>query len=121
MEVEGEDVPAVFVAVEHRLAGGLGAVLEEHLGVAIAGEEDPIGKFVLPNYVFSDKVTTPIVKAKYGDSSGVRGLAVAEALTLPPVQLHVGRNQQKDPEENPHHAHAQMAVLFLAAHRRRLD
>jgi fructokinase len=30
---------------------------------------------VLPRYVFSDKVTTPIVKAKYGDSSGVRGAA----------------------------------------------
>jgi fructokinase len=30
---------------------------------------------VLPKYVFSDKVTTPIVKAKYGDSSGVRGAA----------------------------------------------
>jgi fructokinase len=30
---------------------------------------------VLPKYVFSDKVTTPLVKAKYGDSSGVRGAA----------------------------------------------
>ena len=30
---------------------------------------------LLPKYVFSDKVTTPIVKAKYGDSSGVRGAA----------------------------------------------
>lgn len=30
---------------------------------------------VLPKYVFSDKVTTPIVKAKHGDSSGVRGAA----------------------------------------------
>jgi fructokinase len=30
---------------------------------------------VLPKYVFSDKVTTPIVKAKFGDSSGVRGAA----------------------------------------------
>jgi len=30
---------------------------------------------LLPKYVFSDKITTPIVKAKYGDSSGVRGAA----------------------------------------------
>jgi fructokinase len=30
---------------------------------------------LLPKYVFSDKVTTPIVKAKHGDSSGVRGAA----------------------------------------------
>jgi fructokinase len=30
---------------------------------------------LLPKYVFSDKVATPIVKAKYGDSSGVRGAA----------------------------------------------
>lgn len=30
---------------------------------------------ILPKYVFSDTVKTPIVKAKYGDSSGVRGAA----------------------------------------------
>jgi len=30
---------------------------------------------LVPKYVFSDQVTTPIVKAKYGDSSGVRGAA----------------------------------------------
>jgi fructokinase len=30
---------------------------------------------VLPKYVFSDLATTPIVKAKFGDSSGVRGAA----------------------------------------------
>jgi fructokinase len=30
---------------------------------------------LLPKYVFSDKVATPIVKAKHGDSSGVRGAA----------------------------------------------
>jgi fructokinase len=30
---------------------------------------------LLPRYVFSDKVATPIVKAKFGDSSGVRGAA----------------------------------------------
>ncbi len=30
---------------------------------------------LLPKYVFSDKVTTPIAKAKHGDSSGVRGAA----------------------------------------------
>jgi fructokinase len=30
---------------------------------------------LLAKYVFSDKVTTTIVKAKYGDSSGVRGAA----------------------------------------------
>jgi fructokinase len=27
------------------------------------------------SYVFSDRVTTPLVKAKHGDSSGVRGAA----------------------------------------------
>ncbi len=30
---------------------------------------------LLPRFVFSDGVTTPIVKAKHGDSSGVRGAA----------------------------------------------
>jgi fructokinase len=30
---------------------------------------------LLPKYVFSDLATTPIVKAKHGDSSGVRGAA----------------------------------------------
>jgi fructokinase len=30
---------------------------------------------LLSKYVFSDKATTPIVKAKFGDSSGVRGAA----------------------------------------------
>jgi fructokinase len=30
---------------------------------------------LLPKYVFSDQVTTPIVKARHGDSSGVRGAA----------------------------------------------
>jgi fructokinase len=30
---------------------------------------------LLPKYVFSDKVATPIVQAKHGDSSGVRGAA----------------------------------------------
>jgi len=30
---------------------------------------------LLPKYIFSDTVTTPIVKAKHGDSSGVRGAA----------------------------------------------
>jgi len=30
---------------------------------------------LLPKYVFSDEVTTPIVQAKHGDSSGVRGAA----------------------------------------------
>jgi fructokinase len=30
---------------------------------------------LLPKYVFSDQVSTPIVEAKYGDSSGVRGAA----------------------------------------------
>jgi predicted NBD/HSP70 family sugar kinase len=30
---------------------------------------------LLGKYVFSDVVTTPIVKPKFGDSSGVRGAA----------------------------------------------
>jgi fructokinase len=30
---------------------------------------------LLPKYIFSDQVTTPIVQAKHGDSSGVRGAA----------------------------------------------
>jgi fructokinase len=30
---------------------------------------------LLPKHVFSDHTTTPIVKAKHGDSSGVRGAA----------------------------------------------
>jgi fructokinase len=30
---------------------------------------------LLPAYVFSDVVATPVLKAKHGDSSGVRGAA----------------------------------------------
>jgi fructokinase len=68
---------------EDRMARALAAVinlLDPHV-VVLGGGVSNIARLyrevplLLPKYVFSDKVTTPIVKAKFGDSSGVRGAA----------------------------------------------
>jgi fructokinase len=98
-EQTGQDLPAAEIAVsaeagnpeaaatmaryEDRMARALAViinVLDPHV-VVLGGGVSNIARLyrevplLLPKYVFSDKVTTPIVKAKFGDSSGVRGAA----------------------------------------------
>ena len=74
---------ATMSRYEDRMARALAVIiniLDPHvvlIGVGVSNitrlyREVPL---LLPKYVFSDKVTTPIVKAKFGDSSGVRGAA----------------------------------------------
>jgi fructokinase len=74
---------ATMVRYEDRLARALAVIINvlDPDFVVLGGGVSNIARLyrevpiVLPKYVFSDKVTTPIVKAKYGDSSGVRGAA----------------------------------------------
>jgi fructokinase len=74
---------ATMARYEDRMARALAVIiniLDPHV-VVLGGGVSNIARLyrevplLLPKYVFSDKVTTPIVKAKYGDSSGVRGAA----------------------------------------------
>ena len=80
----GDPAPlATMVRYEDRLARALAVIINvlDPDFVVLGGGVSNIARLyrevplVLPKYVFSDKVTTPIVKAKYGDSSGVRGAA----------------------------------------------
>jgi fructokinase len=74
---------ATMVRYEDRMARALAAVINvlDPDVVVLGGGVSNIERLyrevplLLPRYVFSDKVTTPIVKAQYGDSSGVRGAA----------------------------------------------
>lgn len=74
---------ATMARYEDRMARALAAVINvlDPDCVVLGGGVSNIDRLyrevprVLPTYVFSDKVTTPIVKAKFGDSSGVRGAA----------------------------------------------
>jgi fructokinase len=74
---------ATMTRYEDRLARALAVIINvlDPNFVVLGGGVSNIARLyrevplVLPKYVFSDKVTTPIVKAKYGDSSGVRGAA----------------------------------------------
>lgn len=74
---------ATMVRYEDRMARALAVIINvlDPDFVVLGGGVSNIARLyrevplVLPKYVFSDKVTTPIVKAKYGDSSGVRGAA----------------------------------------------
>ncbi len=74
---------ATMVRYEDRLARALAVIINvlDPDFVVLGGGVSNIARLyrevprVLPKYVFSDQVTTPIVKAKYGDSSGVRGAA----------------------------------------------
>jgi fructokinase len=77
------DALATMARYEDRLARALAVIINvlDPDFVVLGGGVSNIARLyrevplVLPKYVFSDKVTTPIVKAKYGDSSGVRGAA----------------------------------------------
>lgn len=74
---------ATMVRYEDRLARALAVVINvlDPDVVVLGGGVSNIERLyrevprLLPRYVFSDEVTTPIVKAKFGDSSGVRGAA----------------------------------------------
>jgi len=74
---------ATMARYEDRMARALAAVINvlDPDFVVLGGGVSNIDRLyrevplMLPRYVFSDKVTTPIVRAKYGDSSGVRGAA----------------------------------------------
>jgi fructokinase len=74
---------ATMARYEDRMARALAVIiniLDPHV-IVLGGGVSNIARLyrevplLLPKYVFSDKVTTPIVKAKFGDSSGVRGAA----------------------------------------------
>lgn len=77
------DAVATMVRYEDRLARALAVVINilDPDVIVLGGGVSNIARLyrevppVLPKYVFSDKVTSPIVKAKHGDSSGVRGAA----------------------------------------------
>lgn len=77
------DCLTTMVRYEDRLARALAVIINvlDPDFVVLGGGVSNIERLyrevpkVLPKYVFSDKVTTPIVKAKFGDSSGVRGAA----------------------------------------------
>jgi fructokinase len=74
---------ATLVRYEDRLARALSVVINvlDPDYVVLGGGVSNIERLyrevplLLPTYVFSDTVTTPIVKARFGDSSGVRGAA----------------------------------------------
>jgi fructokinase len=74
---------ATMARYEDRMARALATVINvlDPDVVVLGGGVSNIGRLyrevppLLPKYVFSDKVATPIVKAKHGDSSGVRGAA----------------------------------------------
>jgi len=78
-----KDAVATMVRYEDRLARALAVIINvlDPDFVVLGGGVSNISRLyrelplVLPKYVFSDTATTPIVKAKYGDSSGVRGAA----------------------------------------------
>jgi fructokinase len=74
---------ATMARYEDRMARALAVVinvLDPHV-VVLGGGVSNIDRLyrevprLLPRYVFSDTAITPIVKAKHGDSSGVRGAA----------------------------------------------
>jgi fructokinase len=74
---------ATMVRYEDRMARALAVVINvlDPDYVVLGGGVSNIERLyrevplLLPRYVFSDEVTTPIVKARFGDSSGVRGAA----------------------------------------------
>ena len=74
---------ATLARYEDRMARSLAVVINilDPDIVVLGGGVSNIGRLyreiplLLPTYVFSDTVATPIVQAKYGDSSGVRGAA----------------------------------------------
>jgi fructokinase len=73
----------VFEQYQHLLALGLANVINilDPAAIVLGGGLSNIDELyenipgLLPHYVFSDVIHTKILKAKYGDSSGVRGAA----------------------------------------------
>jgi fructokinase len=82
-EAGDKEALATMVRYEDRMARALAVIINvlDPDYVVLGGGVSNIERLyrevpkVLPKYVFSDLATTPIVKAKYGDSSGVRGAA----------------------------------------------
>jgi fructokinase len=78
-----EDASATLARYEHRLARGLASIINvvDPDVIVLAGGLSNIDRLyqrvptLWGRYVFSDHVTTRLVKARYGDSSGVRGAA----------------------------------------------
>jgi fructokinase len=74
---------ATMIRYEDRLARALAVVINilDPDVIVLGGGVSNIERLyrevprLLPRHVFSDTVSTPIVKAKHGDSSGVRGAA----------------------------------------------
>lgn len=82
----GQGVPeseATMMRYEGRLARALATVINilDPAAVVLGGGLSGIGRLyrnvpkLLPKYVFSDSVRTPILPPRHGDSSGVRGAA----------------------------------------------
>jgi fructokinase len=77
------DALAVMAIYEHRLARGLAHVINivDPDVIVLGGGLSKIERLyrnvpaLVPRYVFSDGVETPVVRAQHGDSSGVRGAA----------------------------------------------
>ncbi|HET9314676.1 MAG TPA: ROK family protein [Vicinamibacteria bacterium] len=77
---EAEDALARY---EDRLARGLASVVNvvDPEAIVLGGGLSQIGRLyeripdLLPRYVFSDTVATPVLSPRHGDSSGVRGAA----------------------------------------------
>jgi fructokinase len=74
---------ATLARYEDRLARGLASVIDvvDPEAIVLGGGLSQIGRLyeqvpgLLPRYVFSDTVTTPVLAPRHGDSSGVRGAA----------------------------------------------
>ncbi len=74
---------ATLARYAHRLASALGSVVNVLdpdvivLGGGLSNVEELYGALasLLPTHVFSDRCTTPVVRNRHGDSSGVRGAA----------------------------------------------
>ena len=82
-EAGNQEAAAAMERFEDRLARGLAQVINILdpdvivIGGGVSKVEHIYGELPkkLPSYVFGGEVSTPILQAKYGDSSGVRGAA----------------------------------------------
>jgi fructokinase len=79
-DAEAEEVLQHFEERVGRCLSTVINLLDPHV-IVLGGGASNIGRLyerlpeVLPRWVFSDHVSTPVVRAKHGDSSGVRGAA----------------------------------------------
>ena len=82
-EAGGQDAVTAMERFEDRLARGLAQVINilDPDVIVIGGGVSKVEHIYeelpkkLPAYVFGGEVSTPVLQAKYGDSSGVRGAA----------------------------------------------